>query len=172
MKLYIFDFDGVLAIPYTNPESYYKHIPTIIPNLSKDNYLAVASFNLRAKIAVEEWGLLHYFKAIRYGSNSVWDNEYNDNYRKDMSKSKQIQNMLENELKDIVFDEIIFYDDDIKNILDVRNVSNVRNIGITSVLVDELNGLTICMDRKERILQLEKNIKMLEEEKKIQEDSS
>ena len=72
-KLIVFDFDGVLAIPYTSPEKHYKHIPYLIKLLSKKYILAIASFNPRAITVIKEWGIFDYFKIIRAGSNDHWD---------------------------------------------------------------------------------------------------
>jgi len=51
-KLLIFDFDGVLAIKWTNPELHYPQIPKIIQSLSEKHVLGVASYNPNAETAI------------------------------------------------------------------------------------------------------------------------
>lgn len=162
MKLYIFDFDGVLAIPYTNPERYYNNIPFLISSLAMNNYLAVVSFNPQAEKVIKRWGLSKHFMAYRSGYNEIWNGNYKSEYRMNMSKSGQIKSILNNELKDIEFEEILFYDDDIRNIRDVRSVFS----NITSILINELYGLTININNEDRLLKLQEIVEMFEEEKK------
>jgi len=136
MILLVFDFDGVLAIPYTNPEEYYPQIPDIIKSLHTKYILCVSSFNPRAKLVLEKWNLLQYFSAIRCGSNNNWDT-YDESFRINMSKSLQIKNMILE--VGISFDEIYFYDDDIDNINEVSE--NFKEVKITSILIDNKEGL-------------------------------
>jgi hypothetical protein len=141
--LKIFDFDGVLSMPYTMPEEYYKQIPNILSSFNITDVLCcVASFNPRAKLAIEQWKLDHHFIAFRSGSNDIWSNnldEYKQEYRIGLKKSKQIQSMLSNELKDYKIENIEFYDDDKLNIKEVENELS----HINCCLVDNNIGFTI-----------------------------
>lgn len=120
-RLVVVDFDGVIAIPYTDPEMHYPQIPELFANLKKENTtLCLASFNPRAKVAVESWGLAEHFTAMRHGANFTWSGNYLESHRENMLKSSQIENMIANELKDHTFESIEFYDDDLKNLLEVK----------------------------------------------------
>lgn len=136
----IFDFDGVLSIPYTHPEEYYPQIPDLIKELSKNYVLCVASFNPRASLVIKKWGLHSYFSVTREGSNFKWSEEYNEEYRKGLSKSQQIKDIMKNlfhtEEKQYNHN-IYFFDDDQDNINEVKEkLSHVK-----TVFVDNKHGL-------------------------------
>lgn len=118
--LKVFDFDGVLAIPWTHPECDYPQIKKDLLQLPSNTICCVASFNPRAEIAIKGWGIDSRFLAFRSGSNHVWYEQYEQVYRSDMSKSKQIQSMLNDELKHWNISRIEFYDDDALNIQQVN----------------------------------------------------
>lgn len=130
----VLDFDGVLAVPYTNPEEPYKGVPQLIERLDQKGYiLCMASYNPRAIEAVRNWGLSHCFFGMRAGFNDVWEGDYKEEYRTDMSKSRQIQSMtsiLQNK-------KILFFDDDPVNVELVK-----KEIGCECILVDNKTGLT------------------------------
>jgi hypothetical protein len=135
----VFDFDGVLAIPWTNPEKPFEIVPTVIKKLSDSGkyFLGVASFNPRAVIAIESWGLKHHFTSMRAGANHSWSFDpfdYREEYRVMMSKYQQIISMVQEieSTKKATIKTIVFFDDDPKNIesveMDVAEVgSDKRN---------------------------------------------
>jgi hypothetical protein len=63
----VFDFDDVLTGSKMIPEAYYEQIPMLLECLVGKYRVCVASYNPRAKIAIESWGLLGKFDAIRCG---------------------------------------------------------------------------------------------------------
>jgi HAD superfamily phosphatase (TIGR01681 family) len=138
MKVLVFDFDGVLAITWTNPELHFPQIPALLKALSKKHILCVASYNPRAKIAIEAWDLHHHFTCIRAGANHHWEGEYDENVRADLCKSKQIVSMVD-ELKGLGhdIDDIMFFDDDTINI----NVVNEKLPHVTTVLINKYKGI-------------------------------
>lgn len=141
MTLLVFDFDGVLAIPYTMPEQCYSGIPNIIKALSEQYILAVASYNPRAYMAIKSWNLEQYFISIRCGANHSWhkDNiEYNENYRIDMEKSNQILD-IKNEIKHLNISGIIFFDDDQNNL----NLVNIKLPSVITVFINYEHGFLL-----------------------------
>jgi HAD superfamily phosphatase (TIGR01681 family) len=138
-KVYICDFDGVLGIPYSIPEKHYEQIPGLIKELSKDHILCVASYNPRAEVAIQDWGLDKYFACMRYGANHTWKEYYSESYRAEMSKSQQIINMLNQEIKELNcnIDDITFFDDDQNNINAVKD----KLPHINTVLINNKYGL-------------------------------
>ena len=118
-EVLVFDFDGVLSIPWSMPEKYYPQIPELLQNLSKKCILCVASYNPRAELAIRDyWKLDKYFTCMRSGANHTWNEFYNENYRKDLCKGNQIVHMLKNEIKELgcKINKITFFDDDPINI--------------------------------------------------------
>jgi FMN phosphatase YigB (HAD superfamily) len=138
-KLLIFDFDGVLAIKWTQPPQCYPQIPSLIKYLSQDYLLCVASFNPIAEQAIKNWQLHEHFVAIRSGCNYTWNKPYKNALKHNLSKSEQIINMCNNEMKNYTFSSIFFFDDDPENI---KNVNDYLP-HIKTVLIDSLYGLKI-----------------------------
>ena len=142
-KLIVFDFDGVLAIPYTNPEKHYEHIPYLIKLLASKYILAVASFNPRAINVLKEWGISDYFVTVRAGCNDHWE-VYDDSLRKGLSKPQQIKNIRDELIsRNMITDvntEIYFYDDDQKNITETQQHHQLK--GINAIFIDNEYGFT------------------------------
>lgn len=120
-KLYFFDFDGCLAIPYTNPEQPYTDTIKSLHHLfNQGHIICVISCNPRAVTVLKQWNVIRLCSAIRAGCNWNWKNElYQDEiHRVNMNKASMIRNILDNELNDIidVWHECHFYDDDMINI--------------------------------------------------------
>jgi hypothetical protein len=122
MVLFI-DFDGVLAIPYSNPEMPVPDLLNTLQTLQKDGrfLLCCASFNPRAFIALKRWKVHNMFHAIRVGCNDVWhhfDLSCYDNtlHRVDLCKARQMQSMLQNELKAHKIGATMLIDDRLENI--------------------------------------------------------
>ncbi len=140
-KLLILDFDGVLAIPYTNPEEPYPQVINQLQTLhARGNILAVASFNPMCLIALERWQVKHLFTGIRAGCNNKLNDQeiYTDQvHRIDLQKSKQIINLLDNELKYHQHLPVLFLDDDPKNIENV----NDKLHHVETILIDNSIGL-------------------------------
>jgi len=139
-KVLVFDFDGVLARTYTHPELHYPQIPKLIKDLSQKYILCVASFNPKAIKAIEAWDLHHYIICIRAGANGVWTGDYKEDFGIDMTKSKQILDMLI-ELDEMGYKtkEITFFDDTPKNIAAV----NETLPSVKTVLINQTKGVTI-----------------------------
>ncbi len=137
-SLLAFDFDGVLAKPYTHPEKHYEQVPELIKSLSEKYHLCVVSFNPRAKLAIEAWGLSKYFAGIRAGSNEEWTGYCPEFYRNNMTKATQICNITKYNVSGGV-GKIVLFDDDPANIADFRKFFPV--LGAQAVLIDSLYGL-------------------------------
>ena len=145
-SLLVFDFDGVLAIPWTNPERHYDQIPDAIKKIfeSGDYVLAVASYNPLAHAAIVRWGLENYFSCIRCGANHSWHTDgthYSEDYRVGMSKHRQIGSMIENEINELAvgLDGVFFFDDDPDNIRLVNEHLPV----VKTTLVSPDSGFTL-----------------------------
>jgi hypothetical protein len=147
LTLLIFDFDGVLARPYTFPKLCYEQIPSILEDLecTGEYIMAVASFHPRAESVIEDWGLSRHFHAIRAGSNTVWPGDiYQESLRTGLTKPKQIEDMLLNELLPFAsrFKQILFLDDTPINVELVKAVyCDIPHL--RTQLVDTANGLTM-----------------------------
>lgn len=138
----VFGFDGVLAIPYTNPEENYEQVPEILKVLSERYIICVASFNQRASVAFSYFSKIEqrWIDAMRAGANHGWDvdclDEYNNTGGDELSKVSMIQSMLmELGLQEDHFVE--FFDDDPKNCDEVNKISN-----FTAWEVDNKIGLS------------------------------
>jgi hypothetical protein len=113
--LLVFDFDGVLAIPYTDPEEHFDGIPSLIQECAKHADLAVASYNPLALRVVSRWGLDRFFVAGRAGYDYPWKGVYNEAMRECMSKHEMIRDMTLRELIDNEYHRVVFFDDDERN---------------------------------------------------------
>jgi len=121
------DFDGCLAIKYTNPVQYYSHVPELIKSLSKTHKLYITSFNPYAEQIIESWELRPYFVDIRCGCNFKWTGKYREKYKINLSKSRQIMDMIPNWNKE----DITLYDDSMNKLLEVSlNLPNVKIIKV------------------------------------------
>ena len=146
--LLIFDFDGVIGkLEPEKPRQHYDDIPKNIKSIhdSRDYILAVASFNASAAKYLKKWGILHYFTAIRGGSNRFVKPRkscYNTyGIFIPLSKPLQIESMLENELAPFILNIklITFFDDDPDNIKEV----NHHHSTIDTILIDPEEGFDL-----------------------------
>ena len=145
-RLLVFDFDGVLAIKYSMPEECYQQIPELLKQLSKTHILCVASYNPRAQMAIKSWGLDQYFSCMRFGANHTWKDEYQEHYRELMSKSDQIVNMIENEIKELdhQYSDIVFFDDSEENLKCVNEkLPHVKTVLVKDEFGFRLNDIPI-----------------------------
>ena len=144
-KIVIFlDFDDVLHD--TDKESPYADTLHNIRSIhdSGDYILAIASFNNEAHKTLAAWKIRDCFTAMRVGANHAWHMQgrggigrgswkpkYRNEWALSVSKSRQIQSMLRNELSGY----------NIKDDLD-ENVADVREQcpGVTAVKVDPSVG--------------------------------
>lgn len=137
----VFDFDGVLAIPWSQPAQHYKIIPSLLKEMydSGKYIICCASYNPSALKSIERWGLLKYFTCVRCGANFSWHGPYEEHYRIEMQKSSQITDMIKNEIKELNhdFEKVYFYDDDKDNI----NLVNRDLPTVNTVLIDPVTGL-------------------------------
>ncbi len=132
----VLDFDGVLGKTFSHPERPLPEVRNLIRLLSRSYYICVASYNPRAKLAIDDWKQFYGYDAIRCGANFKWSDDYCDEWRKEMSKSKQIDSMLE-ELGLGKSHLVYFFDDDQENV-DQVNVHKSR----TAFKIDTEIGLT------------------------------
>ena len=122
-RVFAFDFDGVLAIPYTQPEVLFPGVVPLLRDIAgiPDNRVVVTSFNPRAYHVLKpllDAGIIH---DIRAGSLTKWwaegDGSYSDaRHRVDMDKALHVQAMLR-DVREVAM--LYFVDDDAKNVADV-----------------------------------------------------
>jgi hydroxymethylpyrimidine pyrophosphatase-like HAD family hydrolase len=113
-KIIFLDFDGVLAVPWTDPVELYPQVPDILKRLKdKGHILCVTSFNPTAHAELTRHGQHHHFHAFRCGSNAPWVEHYTNDLGENLSKHHQIRSMLAHELVHLEPDESIchFFDD-------------------------------------------------------------
>lgn len=124
--VHIFDFDGVLAVPYTQPELLFPGAERLLKQLKeKENIVLVASFNPRAYTVTKHLFDEGVIDDIRAGCNDQrwWlqdDGVYRDaeHRRLPLSKVAMIRDMIR--LLATAHRRVHFYDDDEENILAVR----------------------------------------------------
>lgn len=134
------DFDGVLAMPRSNPVKLYPNIPLILERLSKHYVLCLVSFNPSAIRELRRLNVLKYFKATRAGTTKNIEVSEKTGDRI-LCKYLQISSIIQQLSKDpemrIHELTMYFFDDDINNIETV----NMINPNIRTVLVDWYTGL-------------------------------
>jgi hypothetical protein len=140
-----FDFDGVLAHPYTSPELLFPGAERLLRQLkARGDTIVVASFNPRAYHVLQDLhdeGVIH---DMRCGSNdSRWwadgTGPYQDAvHRRDLSKAAMIRAMVPADAA-----TVRFYDDDRANIDDVA--SHMPHVGCYWVS-DWSKGITPVMN--------------------------
>ena len=121
--LWVFDFDGVLAIPFTHPEKLFEGVPDAMLEIkrnSPNHRCVVASFNPRAELSVSCSLVGPCFAAFRSRTHdqiSMSDDER-------LCKSKQISSMIKTELAHHKFQDqdIVFFDDDMENLQEVQRM--------------------------------------------------
>ncbi len=126
--VFAFDFDGVLAIPYSQPEVLFAGTERLLRDLAAAGHpVIVTSFNPRAYHVLRpllEEGVI---RAIRAGSCIKWwlpaaggGAGYVDAlHRRDMQKSLHLRSMLADELAGVEVKHVLFVDDDLGNIAEV-----------------------------------------------------
>lgn len=124
----VFDFDGVLAVPYTDPEQLFPGVVELLVDLKQQGHtVLVTSFNPRAYHVLRVFLEQGIIAGLRAGSRQKWwaqgDGTYSDAlHRHDMDKGLHIADMLA-ELAapvDATKETIIFFDDDEHNIREVK----------------------------------------------------
>lgn len=135
-RVLVFDFDGVLAKPWTHPETHYEQVPAILKILSQKYYVCVASFNPRAALAIASWESQKTIDAVRCGANHEWAHKYDEVWREGMSKLEMITSILK-QLNLRADHPVEFYDDDSKNVDSVN-----LDVNRTAFIINTQNGLT------------------------------
>lgn len=136
-----FDFDGVLAIPYSHPERLFPGAEPLLRSLHAQGVIVlVASFNPRAYVALRHLLDEGVIRGIRAGSLVEWwkegDGTYSDaRHRKNMNKALHLSDMLARELDGVDVSSVTFYDDDRDNIHDVMAGSYGRDVGVEGLFV-------------------------------------
>ena len=128
MSIVVFDFDGVLAVPYTDPEQLFPGVAELLVDLKqRGDIVLVSSFNPRAYHVLRTFLEQGIIAGLRAGSRQKWweqgDGTYSDAlHRYDMDKGLHIADMLA-ELAtpvDATKETILFFDDDEQNIMEVK----------------------------------------------------
>lgn len=125
--VHVFDFDGVLAAPYTHPELLFPGVEKLLQKLyDTDNVVLVASFNPRAYHVMRDLYEAGVVSNIRAGSNDQqwWlqgDGVYRDKQHRQLPLSKSV--MIQDMTRQLVHTQrpTFFYDDDEENIENVRD---------------------------------------------------
>lgn len=154
-NLYIFDFDGVLVKPYTDPEEIFPGVTAYLRKRKAEGHIiTVCSFNPRSYTVLKPLLEDGTITAIRAGSKALWWEEgpYSDEkHRVHMQKGLFIEDMLAKELAEVgPFNRIFFIDDDEQNIDAVFNhastFGNKWGAPLTCLLVqDSFRGLAEYM---------------------------
>jgi hypothetical protein len=132
----ILDFDGVLAIPHTNPVELYPQVPTLLEQLAAKYTLALASFNPTAIAELRRFQLLHHFQGMRAGSHhNIEFIEYVRNLGP-LCKAEQIQSLHNDQIDHCNF--LFFFDDDQGNIARVQS----KLPHVQCIYIEEKSGLT------------------------------
>lgn len=134
--VFAFDFDGVLAIPYSEPEVLFAGTEQLLRQLARDGHsVIVTSFNPRAYHVLRPLLDNGVISAIRAGSCIKWwlpaagDGQYVDAlHRRDMQKSLHIKSMLANELAGVAVKRILFVDDDMRNVAEVAGAAFATSV--------------------------------------------
>jgi predicted phosphatase len=122
MPILVLDFDGVLAIPWTNPVQLYPQIPVLLKQLQETHTLVLASFNPTAIRELRRFDVLQYFSATRAGvHDNVEITEFLTNLG-ELCKAKQIASMQEQHLADKKDEDYHFFDDDPYNLEQVTKL--------------------------------------------------
>ena len=112
----IFDLDETLW----NGKELYENTIEILEFLQTNGaHLYIASFHLEAPLVCDELKITKYFSKILYG--------------RDITKSAMIQQIL-SEHKNIDPKDVIFFDDNIKNIYDVETTTKIDTVHVTDGL--------------------------------------
>jgi hypothetical protein len=131
----VLDFDGVLAIPWTNPVELYAQIPELLKALSSAYTLALASFNPTAISELRRHGVLDYFKATRAGTHEDMEIKEFVADLGTLCKAQQIQSIG----KQLQCEDFHFFDDDFDNIEAVNKLLPK----VHTSFVDSKTGLTL-----------------------------
>ncbi len=111
--LFVFELEGVLAVPDTTPPRPYLIVKSMIEAAAKVAHLAVISQEPHVKEVLQGWGVWHHVSAIRAGSNEPWeDGAYDESLKKHVLRCDQIRSILTNELKDHSLVGAVFFGDD------------------------------------------------------------
>ncbi len=69
-KVNIFDFDGVLGVPWTHPEQPFPKVKEGLQKLhDAGKKLLLASYNPNVQVVMNRWGVRHLFSGIRARSS-------------------------------------------------------------------------------------------------------
>jgi predicted HAD superfamily phosphohydrolase YqeG len=72
-KVIFFDFDGVIGVPWTHPESPFPNLSQNLQRLYDAGLkLCAVSYNPSVQVAINRWGMGHLFTAVRARSNQLW----------------------------------------------------------------------------------------------------
>jgi len=138
MPVLVLDFDGVLAIPWTDPVKIFPQIPALLERLSKKHTLALASFNPTAIAELRKNELLQYFTVTRAGTH---ENREITEFITDLGplcKAAQIHSIGTEHLPTVDWSDFYFFDDDAHNLANVfRRLPQVH-----LTLVESNHGLT------------------------------
>lgn len=151
LKLVIFDIDD--TIHHTKPRQMPEHILDILQYFHENNVvLAIASLNQHAPYILDCYNISHFFKFVehRLNINECKTNEEIDEHYS-LRKIKMFER-LANKL-DIKFDNILFFDDCVLNIIDARRL-NIKSIYVNAAKLitwqDVKDGIALFDKRKRR----------------------
>jgi len=151
LKLIVFDIDD--TIHHTKLKQMPNHIVDILQCLYKNNVvLAIASLNQYAPYILDYYNISHLFEIVEYRLNI---NQCKTNKEIDEYYSLTKINMFERLVKklDIRFENILFFDDSVLNILDAKEL-NIKSICVNAqTLITWQNvkdGIALFDKRKRR----------------------
>jgi HAD superfamily phosphatase (TIGR01681 family) len=129
LKLVVLDIDN--TIHHTNVKEMPKHILDILKYFHKNNViLAIASLNQYAPYILDYYNISHLFRVVEYRSN-IDDCRTCEQIEEYYSLKKT--NMFQRLIKtlDINFENILFFDDSVLNIIDAKEL-NIKSICVNA----------------------------------------
>lgn len=115
----VLDFDGVLAVPWSNPEALFPQIPTLLGKLRQQHHLALASFNPRAIRVLRENQQLPHFHACRAGAHHEGEIVEFSVHLGPLCKAEQIRSLQRTHFPDVPMEHFYFFDDTPEHLVNV-----------------------------------------------------
>lgn len=151
LKLVVFDIDD--TIHHTQLRQMPEHIPNILQCFYENNVaLAIASLNQHAPYLLDYYKLSHIFDFVEYRKN-IDDCKTNEEIEEYYSLTKiKMFERLSKKLN-IKFDNILFFDDSVLNVLDAKELS-IKSICVNAKKLitwqNVKDGLALFDRRKRR----------------------
>jgi HAD superfamily phosphatase (TIGR01681 family) len=151
LKLVVFDIDNTIHHPKSQQMP--SHVIDILQHFHKCNVvLAIASLNQYAPDILDYYKISHLFQFIEYRINvkECKTNEQIEEYYS-LQKTKMFERLRDK--MNITFDNILFFDDSVLNILDAKEL-NIKSICVNATKLitwqNVKDGIALFDKRKRR----------------------